>query len=257
MPLNAAMKRQHLRTLQALFAHPLQHGVRTSQVEALMHSLGAEVIPLDRHRLRIRWPNGEETWLHAASGTRHADLDGEAMLRCRHLLQQVGITPDHPEPETPGPHGDIGRCLVLHLSHRCTEAYLLEGDAVEHAQLRPQGMWGSEQNLTHRHDRDIAGQRAPLDHDYLSRITEAMASADAVLLVGHGSGESDMRQVLLRHLQHHHPELLERLVGVVGGDDTALGEAALLALAREHFGHQPHRRLLVIPGQEVKEAGAS
>ena len=179
------------------------------------------------------------------------------MLRCRHLLQQVGITPDHPEPEKPGPHGDIGRCLVLHLNHRCTEAYRLEGDAVEHAQLRPHGMWGTEQNLTHRHDRDMAGQRAPLDHDYLTRITEAMARADAVLLVGHGTGESDMRQVLLRHLQHHHPELLERLVGVVGGDDTALGEAALLALAREHFGHQPHRRLLVIPGQEVKEAGSS
>ena len=32
-------------------------------------------------------------------------------------------------------------------------------------------------------------------------------------------------------------------------------EAELLALPREHFGNQPHRRPLVAPGQERREAG--
>lgn len=39
--MNGSLKRHHLRTLQAIFAHPLQHGVRISKVEALLRSLGA------------------------------------------------------------------------------------------------------------------------------------------------------------------------------------------------------------------------
>jgi hypothetical protein len=37
-------------------------------------------------------------------------------------------------------------------------------------------------------------------------------------------------------------------------DDSAMSEAELLALAREHFGNQPHRRPLAAPGQERREA---
>ena len=46
------MKRHHLRTLQALYAHPLQHGVRVAKVEALFRSLGATVTELGDRRLR-------------------------------------------------------------------------------------------------------------------------------------------------------------------------------------------------------------
>jgi hypothetical protein len=41
---------------------------------------------------------------------------------------------------------------------------------------------------------------------------------------------------------------------VVTVDDSAMSEAELLALAREHFGNQPHRRPLAAPGQERREA---
>jgi hypothetical protein len=115
----------------------------------------------------------------------------------------------------------------------------------------PHGIWGTDQNLTHRHDRDQAGQRAPLDNDYLARITEAMTEADVVLLLGHGTGESDMRQVLLHYLETHRRDLIERIVGVETLDGSDLSEEEMLAVAREHFGNLPHRRPLVIPGQEV------
>ena len=48
------MRKHHLRTLEALFAHPLQHGVRVSQVEALFRSLGAEVSERDELLARSR-----------------------------------------------------------------------------------------------------------------------------------------------------------------------------------------------------------
>ncbi|MGB7565083.1 MAG: hypothetical protein WBM08_10060 [Prochlorococcaceae cyanobacterium] len=246
------MKAHQRQTLRALFAHPVNHGIRLSEAEALCHALGAEV---EHHggRLQIRLEAGPETWLHSG-GHHRTTLDPEAVLRLRHFLEEAGVSPDHPETEPDSPRGDQGHRLVLQLSHQCTDAFTLDGEAVEHAVLRPHGIWGSGQSTTHRHDRDIAGQRAPLDHDYLTRITEAIAAADAVLLLGHGTGESDLRQVLLRHLKTHRRDLLERIVGVVSLDDSALGEGELLAIAREQFGNLPHRRTLKVPGQELREA---
>jgi hypothetical protein len=247
------MKRQHQRTLEALFSPPLVHGLRASKVEALFHALGAEVTPTDGRRLRVRLPGGQETWLEVGEGVHHPDLGPEAVLRVRHLLEEAGVTPEHPEARPASPRGDQSRRLVIHLDHHRTDVFLLEGDIVEHAVLTPHGIWGSGENLSHRHDRDIAGQKAPRDFDYLTRIMHAMEGADAVLLLGHGSGESDMRQVLLAHVHRHRPDLLERLVGVETLANANPSEGQLLAVAREHFGNLPHRRPLVIPGQEVVE----
>ena len=176
------------------------------------------------------------------------------MLRLRRLLEQAGITPEHPEASEPGPRGDQAHRLVVRLDHRGADLWHLVGEAVEQAELEPHGLWGSDQNLSHRHERDIAGQRAPLDHAYLEGLSDAIAQADAVLLLGHGHGQADVRQLLVAHLRRHHPLLLQRIVGVVTVDDSALSEAELLALAREHFGNQPHRRPLATPGQELREA---
>lgn len=246
-----SVKHPHLVTLRAVFAHPLSHGVRSARVEALCRALGAEVTELGDHRLRIRMPDGPETWIRTGCARHQPDLDAEAILRLRHFLEQIGVTPDHPQPEAAAVRGDQGLRLVVHLDHHHTDVFRLEGEEVEHAVLHPHGVWGSGENLTHRHDRDQAGQRAPLDHAYLAAITAALADADVILLLGHGHGESDLRQVLLRHLERHRPDLLARIVGIERLDDGGLSQAELLAIAREHFGNLPHRRPLLIPGQEI------
>jgi hypothetical protein len=251
------MKHHQQKTLEAVFAHPVQHGVRVSRVEALFRALGAEVTPEGDRRLHVRLPAGQETWIHIASALGSPDLDAEALIRVRHFLQEAGITPDHPEVEPESARGDQAHRLVIHLDHHRTDVYRLEGkqgEQVEHAVLLPHGVWGSGQNLTHRHDLDVAGQRAPRDAAYLAAITAAMEQADAVLLLGHGTGESDMRQVLLHYLESHRRDLVDRIVAIEGVDDTAMTEPALLALAREHFGNLPHRRPIVSPGLEVTPA---
>ena len=245
------MKRHHLRTLQALYAHPLQHGVRVSRVEAMFHALGAECTVLKERRLKIRLPDGQETWIRLGCGVHKPDLDADSVMRLRHFLSEAGITPDHPETSEPSPRGDQSTRLVLHLNHHRTDVYRLEGEEVDHAVLRPHGLWGSGERLTHRHDRDLEGQRAPRDNDYLARITAAMAEADAVLMLGHGTGESDMRAILLAYVRTHRGDLLEKIVGVETIDDAGMSEDALLAIAREHFGNLPSRRPLVAAGQEV------
>jgi hypothetical protein len=251
------MNRQHQRTLEAIFAHPLHHGLRAHEVEALCRDLGAEVEQAGDRRLRIRMPAGQDTWIRIGEGVHHPDLDAEAILRVRHLLEAAGVRPEHPLADPPTPRGDLGLRLVLHLSHHATEVFRLEagagGEAVEHSLLRPHGVWGSGDHLTHRHDRDVAGQRAPRDTTYLAEITAAIAAADAVLLLGHGTGESDMRQVLLDYLHTHRPDLLGRIAAVETVEARGIGPAGLLAIAHRHFGNLPRRHALVEPGVEAPQ----
>lgn len=244
------LSRQHQRTLALLWSHPLPHGVRLADLEALLMALGAE-LHRQGPRLEIRFPHGPLSWIHTGGGGLHqGELNPEAIQRLRHLLSEAGVTPDHPQPLLDGPRGDQALRLVLVLDHHQTRLFRLEGEAVDHAVLQPHGLWGSGENLSHRHDRDIAGQRAPVDHAYLEQIAAALQGADVVLLLGHGRGESDLRSLLLRHLETRHPAVLRRIEAIETVDTSALTEAQLLALAREHFGNRPHRRPLVVPGQE-------
>lgn len=250
----ATMKQQHQRTLQALFTHPIEHNLRVAAVEALLLQLGASVERLADHRLRLQFSDGDPLVLHGAAGLRHPYLDEEGILRVRRWLQQAGISPEHPQPPLAEPRGEQARRLLIQLDHGGARLWWLEGEEVQHAELRPHGLWSTGQRLSHRHDRDIAGQRAPLDHDYLEALSTALAGADRVLLLGHGHGQSDLRRLLHNHLQQHHPQLLERLE-LEQVDERACSDGELLAIARAHFGNTPHRPMLKIPGQEWREAG--
>ena len=155
------------------------------------------------------------------------------------------------------PRGEQARRLVIQLDNAAAHLWWLQGETVEHSELKPHGLWSTGQRLSHRHDRDIAGQRAPLDHAYLNAISEALEGAEAVLLLGHGTGESSMAHLLLQHLQTHRPDLLPRIVATVSLDDGGLSPQGLLAIARQHFGNLPHRHPLVVPGQAVVEPGGN
>jgi hypothetical protein len=178
------------------------------------------------------------------------------VLRLRRFLEEAGVTPVHPETAQPHPRGDQAKRLVIHLDHRGARLWWLEGNAVETSTLHPHGLWSSHQRLSHRHDRDVAGQRAPLDHTYLKRLAEAVHEADRVLLLGHGHGQSDVRHLLRQHLGNHYPTT-DKDVEVALVDDTAYSDAELIALARKHFGNTPHRQIVSQAGLERREAGQS
>lgn len=242
----------HQDTLESIYAHPLRHNIRWEHLVGLWHELGGEINHLDQQRFRLRLPDGSETWMHHTVGRQHAVLQADDVLRVRHLLQAAGISPEQPIAAPAPARGDQGRRLVIRLDHRGADLYWLEGDAIEHATLHPHGSWAGDQNLSHRHDRDVAGQRAPTDHAYLARLCDSMASADTVLLLGHGHGEANLMQILREYVGRHRPDLLERIGACELVDDSALSEGQLLAHARRHFGNLPHRRSLRHPGQATR-----
>jgi len=244
------MKQQHAHTLQALFSHPLQHGLRMADVEALLLHLGASVEHLSDHRLKLELSNGNSMVLHAASGPHHAYIDEEGVLRLRRFLQQSGITPQHPTADSQSTRGDQSKRLVIHLNHRGARLWWLGHEEIETKDLKPNNLWNSHQRLNHRHDRDVAGQRAPLDYAYLNKLSEAVVQADRVLLLGHGHGSSDMCGLLKAHLDKHNPSAGEKVETKIL-DDTSHTDSELLAISQNHFGNVPRRSTATAPGGET------
>lgn len=239
------MNASNLRTLHAIFAHPLQHGIRIHDVEALFSSLGATVDPLEHHRFKISWSTGEFVWIALGKHSSCTELDGDAVMSVRHFLENAGHTPQVPDAPTTAIAGDQGNYLVLHLSHHSTEAFSFKGLGTEHFTLKPYGLWSSHQSLHNRRERDLSGQTAPFDFDYLHLLVQAIQDSDAVLLLGHGHGQSDMRQVLLKYLANHHPGLLDRILDKTTVDAHTVTQAELLAIAADHLCHHPSRHLPV------------
>ena len=239
------MNASDFRTLHAIFSHPLQHGIRIQDVEALFSSLGATVHPLENHRFKISWPSGEFVWIVLTNHSSHSELDGDAVMAVRRFLESAGHTPHGPDASSTSIVADQGKYLVLHLSHHCTEAFYLKGLGTEHFTLKPFGLWSTHQSLHNRRERDLSGQKAPFDFDYLHLLVQAIQDSDAVLLLGHGHGESDMRQVLLKYLANHNPGLLDRIIDQTTVDAHTVTQAELLAIAAHHLGHHPSRHLPV------------
>jgi len=237
------MKKQHAHTLEAVFQHPLRHDLRMRDVETMLVDLDAHVEHLSDHRLKLQLASGETMVLHAAAGQHHPLLDADGVLRLRRFLEEAGVTPEHRDTPQPHPRGDQAKRLVIHLDHRGARLWWLEGDAVETSTLQPHGLWSSHQRLSHRHDRDVAGQRAPVDYGYLNQLTESVLKADRVLLIGHGHGQSDLRGILKKHIDRHHPSKKERLE-MATIDDATYTDTQILAIARQHFGNQTHLRTI-------------
>lgn len=249
------MNSHQRRTLHALFAHPMDRDLRYGQVEALFHALGADVTHSGGDRLKVVFPNGQETWLHVHVPARHNTVPADEIERLRHFLETIGVTPDHPDFVNAEAEAAEGRRLVLHLSHHETDAFELVDDEVGHLVLKPYDPWNYLHHLHHQHHNEASwqGQRPPEDPEYLQQLTKLIETASQVLLVGHGTGRSDMREVLLKALRHHHPALVQKIVGVVTVDETRLTDAELLAFAEEYFsGTVAPRQIPLAPGLPVE-----
>ena len=236
------MKRQHKQTIQALFSHTLQQNIRISDVEAMCQSLNTRVEHLSDNRLKLQLASGERIVIPAGEGKQHTLLDETSVMRIRKLLEEAGITPEHTEPATQSTQEDQTKYLVIHLDHRGAKLWWLRGNEIETTNLEPHGLWSTHQRPTNRHDRDIAGQRAPLDYEYLRQLSEAVAQADRALLLGHGHGSSDMRNLLKAYIEQQYPNEKRKLeIGSL--DDTAHSENELLRIAQEHFATNTSRNM--------------
>ena len=75
------------------------------------------------------------------------------------------------------------------------------------------------------------------DPEHFGDITDAIAAAGSVLLMGHGKGKSSAMACFIDHLERKHPSLAARVDGALDVDLEAMTEGQLLAAARDWHVH--------------------
>jgi stalled ribosome rescue protein Dom34 len=96
------------------------------------------------------------------------------------------------------------------------------------------------QHLHHKANAGDSGH-APVDKDFLERVTKALADAGAILITGPSSAKTE----LVSLIKSHHPEIAARISGVEALDHPTDG--ALLALGRKFF--KADDRMRGVPGR--------
>jgi stalled ribosome rescue protein Dom34 len=114
---------------------------------------------------------------------------------------------------------------LVWLDHRVAKVFHFND---EHSDRETVNCAHSHQHLHHKANSGDSGH-APVDKDYLERVTKALSNAGAILIVGPGSAKTELH----KHLEHAHPPIAAKVSAVETLDHPSDG--ALLAHARRFF----------------------
>jgi predicted esterase len=83
------------------------------------------------------------------------------------------------------------------------------------------------------------GQRAPEDLTFYDRIAAALSEADRIVLLCHGTGESNASRILTERLTKRHPGIYARIVRQADVNTSAMTEAEIVSYARQALTADP------------------
>ena len=90
-------------------------------------------------------------------------------------------------------------------------------------------------HLVHRKEAHYEGERVPEETSFYEEVAAALASADEIVLIGHGTGKSSAVNVLQAYLNKHHLELSRRVKATEVVDLSALTAPEIEAIAKRHM----------------------
>jgi stalled ribosome rescue protein Dom34 len=88
--------------------------------------------------------------------------------------------------------------------------------------------------LIHRKEAHYKGDRVPEEDSYYQEIAMEIVRAEAIILIGHGTGKSSAVGFLTEYLKAHHPEEFRRIVATETADLSALKEPQIEEIAKRH-----------------------
>ena len=77
--------------------------------------------------------------------------------------------------------------------------------------------------------------------DYWREITEALAPAGAILLLGHGNGKANASHQWVAYAEKHAPDVAAKVVADVRADIDTLTSEDVLRFGQRYFGWDPAR----------------
>ena len=107
------------------------------------------------------------------------------------------------------------------------EAHIIHFNAEESEQLTVHSK--HRKNHLHHKSGNIGDGRAPEDHQFYQEVSDALVSAEKILIVGPANAKLELE----KHMKHHAKNLAGGIVGVESFDHPTDGQ--ILQMARKHF----------------------
>jgi hypothetical protein len=89
--------------------------------------------------------------------------------------------------------------------------------------------------LVHHKEAHYRGDRDPEEASFYEEVATALAPANEIVLIGHGTGRSNAAKMLAEYLQQHHPELSRLVKANETADLSALTAAEAQAIAEQYM----------------------
>jgi hypothetical protein len=233
----AALSSANHRTLRALFRHPIAHNVEWTDVVALFKAVGT--IDEKGHNEIVFGIGGVH---HRIRKPHSKDITVEELHEFRRILTQAGWSPNTRAGTDVGSKTLDAESasttalpdMLVVIDHHEARIYHLDmqsADPREHV-VKPYDPHHFLHHLPHKDLSRERGQKAPEDPGFYERLADTLASAGAIVVVGHGAGNSSAADRLVEFLRLHHPETFAKVRNEVVADLSKLTPSQLLVLGR-------------------------
>jgi hypothetical protein len=164
------------------------------------------------------------------------NLDVAEISRLRAFLKESEVS------GKPAKAHQFGRVVVVidhHAAHICHD--LGGSRPQDEVTVKPYDPFGFQHHLIHRKEAHYKGDHVPEEDSYYEKIATDLVHAEAIILIGHGTGKSNAAEFLSEYLKAHHPETFQRIIATETADLSALTEPEIEEIAKKHI------RAAVIP----------
>lgn len=195
-----------------------------------------ETIELIRHLGTAELHGGDE--FAFVVGTQRAffkrphnhELGVDEVSRLRRFLKEAGPNVDAAKPTQPH------RVIVV-IDHHAAHLYTdLNGSRPEDGvKIRPYDPFNFHHHLIHRKEAHYRGERVPEETSFYEEVAKDLASADEIVLIGHGTGTSSAVDVLMNYLRSHHSEIAQRVRATETADLSAVTEPEIEIIAKKYM----------------------
>jgi hypothetical protein len=147
--------------------------------------------------------------------------------------------------EVPNPHGVsdlvdvVDHFVAVAIDYAESRIYVLDGSP------RPERVVPSDPRGYHRHLHSKAGTLSgyydPDDVEVWRSLAQQLRGAQAILVLGHGSGKANASHQFITYVEKHDREIARRILGDVRVDVDDLTDAQVLRLGQQFFDMAPPR----------------
>ena len=205
------------RVMARIFQHPISHNLSWRETVALFDSFGAVQHAHNGDLILVL--GGEHQTFRPAH---HTDLTPDDIMALRHFLARAGWK----NGVTPAPQ-DTAQMVVLDRAEARIYAITPAGHA--RAALASHHLTHDIDRKQHDADRD---QTYPADTAFFASIATALGPLGGVVLISHGTGQSNESAHFITYLDHHDLPLRGRIMANLTADLSHITVAQCLDLAR-------------------------